>query len=127
MSIDERARTVRLDPEPGDSLRKHIERVVERANAEDGIVVASMFNGTLLLARKGCDVGTMLEQWGGTTVLSDPINLNQRSLLERIIAGQLQSCIDAHGPITREHVHSASKRVIAAIKAWNKLRKADAT
>jgi hypothetical protein len=31
--------------------------------------------------------------------------------LIRIISGQLRSCIDAHGPITAEHIGSAAKRI----------------
>ena len=47
----------------------------------------------------------------------------QRSSLERAIAGALRLTIDAHGPITREWIGSASKRVIGAIKEHNKERR----
>ncbi len=39
-----------------------------------------------------------------------------RGELEKQIAGQLQACIDAHGPITAEWKGSASKRIIALLK-----------
>lgn len=43
--------------------------------------------------------------------------MKDRAKLERQIAGVLRSTIDAHGPITREWVGSAAKRVISQLKA----------
>jgi hypothetical protein len=39
-----------------------------------------------------------------------------RKRLERLLAGAMKSCIDAHGPIDRDHVSSASKRMIGLLK-----------
>jgi len=50
----------------------------------------------------------------------DEIDLSQRGSIEKAIAGALKSTIEAHGPITEEWVASSAKRVIAAIKQWNK-------
>jgi hypothetical protein len=44
------------------------------------------------------------------------IDLTDRSLIERTIAGALKSAIDAHGPITIENRASAAKRVYSALK-----------
>lgn len=40
-----------------------------------------------------------------------------RARVEREIAGALKSAIDAHGPINRENVGSAAKRVYSSLKA----------
>lgn len=55
----------------------------------------------------------------------DEIDLSgpQRSSLERAVANALRLTIDAHGPISREWIGSASKRVIGAIKEHNKERR----
>ncbi len=37
--------------------------------------------------------------------------------LNRIIAGQLRSCIYAHGPISNEFIGSAAKRISTALLA----------
>lgn len=39
-----------------------------------------------------------------------------RKQLERMLAGAMKSCIDAHGPITREWTGSAAKRMIGLLK-----------
>lgn len=39
-----------------------------------------------------------------------------RKKLERLLAGAMKSCIDAHGPITREWTGSAAKRMIGLLK-----------
>lgn len=39
-----------------------------------------------------------------------------RSQLERQVCGALKQAIDAHGPITRENVSSAAKRVVSMLK-----------
>jgi hypothetical protein len=48
------------------------------------------------------------------------IDLNNRSKFERGISGALKSTIHAHGPITKDWISSASKRIIATIKVFNK-------
>lgn len=48
------------------------------------------------------------------------IDLNQRGKLEKLIAGALKDTIHSHGAITTEWIGSASKRVISAIKVYNK-------
>lgn len=39
-----------------------------------------------------------------------------RKQLERLLAGAMKSCIDAHGPITRDWTGSAAKRMIGLLK-----------
>lgn len=48
------------------------------------------------------------------------IDLNRRPRLEKLIVGALRDCINQHGPVTKETAPSAAKRVIAAIKQFNK-------
>lgn len=46
------------------------------------------------------------------------------SNLDRVIAGALRSCIDAHGPITKYETGSAAKRVRKAINGtWKQDRR----
>jgi len=42
--------------------------------------------------------------------------MKDRAKLERRIAGALRSTVDAHGPITKQWVGSAAKRVVSEIK-----------
>lgn len=42
--------------------------------------------------------------------------MEDRAKLEKQIAGALRSTIDAHGPITREWIGSATKRIISLLK-----------
>ena len=56
---------------------------------------------------------------------SDPIDnaeidLTLRSRLERRLACELKSCIDAHGPITKSNLNGAVKRLIQTIKVHNR-------
>lgn len=44
-----------------------------------------------------------------------PTEVDRRQL-ERLLAGAMKSCIDAHGPITRDHTSSAAKRMIGLLK-----------
>jgi len=55
--------------------------------------------------------------------VTDEIELdgNCRAKLEKAIAGALTSTLAAHGPITPSLVSSAAKRVIGAIKGYNKM------
>jgi hypothetical protein len=39
-----------------------------------------------------------------------------RKQLEKLLAGAMKSCIDAHGPITRDWTGSAAKRMIGLLK-----------
>lgn len=57
--------------------------------------------------------------------MTDEIELdgNCRAKLEKAIAGAVQSCIAAHGPLTPSLVDSTAKRVIGAIKGYNKMAK----
>lgn len=48
------------------------------------------------------------------------VNLNKRGELESQIVSALRVATDAHGPITVENAPSAAKRVIYAIKEYNK-------
>lgn len=43
--------------------------------------------------------------------------MEDRARIERLVAGALRSCIEAHGPITPEWIGSAAKRVISQLKA----------
>lgn len=52
------------------------------------------------------------------------IDMSNRGPLERQIVGALRDCVNAHGPITKDIAHSAAKRVVGAIKTYNrKVRK----
>jgi len=54
------------------------------------------------------------------------IDLNDRKKFEKRIADALRQTIEAHGPITKEWIGSASKRVVAAVKEHNRaVRKKD--
>lgn len=43
---------------------------------------------------------------------------HQRGDWESAIAGALKQAIDAHGPITKEWIGSAAKRIVGLAKAW---------
>lgn len=43
---------------------------------------------------------------------------SDRSGFEKAIVGALKSAIDAHGPITKENVSSAAKRIVSVAKQW---------
>lgn len=47
--------------------------------------------------------------------------MNDRAAVERQIVGALKSTIDAHGPITRENVSSAAKRIVSELKAKERM------
>lgn len=47
-------------------------------------------------------------------------DLSRRGSFERMIAGALKDSIQQHGPITKGNVSSAAKRVIHAVKQWNR-------
>jgi hypothetical protein len=44
---------------------------------------------------------------------------------ERAIVGALRSAIEAHGPITAEHIGSAAKRILGNLKNVGESRKAE--
>jgi hypothetical protein len=44
--------------------------------------------------------------------------MDNRSAIERQIAGALRSCIHAHGPITAQTLGSAAKRVYSQVSSW---------
>lgn len=48
------------------------------------------------------------------------IDLSDRSRLERAINGALRATIHDHGPITVHTLSSASKRVVGALKTFNR-------
>lgn len=48
--------------------------------------------------------------------------MSERRRLERLVAGALRSTIDAHGPITRKWIGSATKRVVSTLEAERALR-----
>ncbi len=63
-------------------------------------------------------------QWDINEPVDKEIDLSNRGLLERQVVGALRDCVNAHGPITRDLANSAAKRVIGAIKTFNrKVRK----
>lgn len=45
------------------------------------------------------------------------IDIEDRSTLESRLAGALKNTIDAHGPITKDWVASAAKRMYGTLKA----------
>lgn len=49
-----------------------------------------------------------------------PNNYQERKLLLNQIRGGLVSCINTHGPITKEYLSSAEKRIYSHIKAYRK-------
>lgn len=51
----------------------------------------------------------------------DEIDLNERGKFEKRITDALRQTIAVHGPITKEWIGSASKRIIATIKDHNKV------
>lgn len=53
-------------------------------------------------------------------VLNEEVDLSSRGPLERQLVGALRDGINAHGPITRENANSAAKRLIGAIKTYNR-------
>lgn len=51
----------------------------------------------------------------------EPIVLgSRRGALEKRLVAALRDSIRAHGPITEETASSAAKRIVAAIKVWNR-------
>ena len=48
---------------------------------------------------------------------------NCRAKLEKAISGALQGCIAANGPLTQSLLGYAAKRVVGAIKGYNKMAK----
>ena len=45
----------------------------------------------------------------------------QQSPLYPMVVGALRSAIDAHGPITAEHIGSAAKRIVGQLHAATKV------
>ncbi len=58
--------------------------------------------------------------WWEGLAKEDPIDLNARGKLERLVVGAVKDCINAHGPITKNNASSVGKRVIGVIKHFNK-------
>jgi hypothetical protein len=52
--------------------------------------------------------------------------MEDRAKLERRIAGALRSTIDAHGPITKMWIGSATKRVVSEIKVLEREERPEA-
>lgn len=53
-------------------------------------------------------------------ISEEPIDLNLRGKLERLIVGAVKDSINAHGPVTHHNASSVGKRVIGVIKHFNK-------
>lgn len=43
-----------------------------------------------------------------------------RGSLERAVTGAIRDCVNAHGPITKQMAPSAAKRVVGAIRDFNR-------
>lgn len=64
--------------------------------------------------------------WNIGLDLDEEIDISMRGPLERQIVGAIRDSVNAHGPITKETAPSAAKRVIGAIKTFNRKVKRDA-
>lgn len=51
------------------------------------------------------------------------LDIENRSDVEKIIAGALKSTINVHGPITPEWIGSASKRIYGQLRGLAKLQR----
>lgn len=58
--------------------------------------------------------------WDCAPPLDQEFDLSQRGHLERQVVGAIRDAINAHGPIVNGNAHSAAKRVIGAIKTFNR-------
>lgn len=56
-------------------------------------------------------------------LLVDEIDLSKYGQVEALVTGALRDCIQTHGNITKDTVPSATKRVMGAIRAFNKRKK----
>jgi hypothetical protein len=52
--------------------------------------------------------------------------MEDRAKFERRVAGALRSTIDAHGPITKQWIGSATKRIVSEIKALEREERSEA-
>jgi hypothetical protein len=57
----------------------------------------------------------------GTNNIEHYVNISERSAVERSICGALKASIHNHGPITKENISSAAKRVIGQLKCYRKI------
>jgi len=55
------------------------------------------------------------------------LNIENRSKIEKMICGALQSAIDAHGPITKDNKNSAAKRILGQLRSEAKEQNATIT
>lgn len=58
--------------------------------------------------------------WEDGSRLDEPVDLASRGVLERQVVGAIRDAVNSHGPITKETANSAAKRVIGAIKTYNR-------
>lgn len=71
-----------------------------------------------LLDRKGQEVFLpILDAMDDVPADEQPLWPKETSKIEKIIAGALKSCINAHGPIKTEGIPSAVKRIIGQLSA----------
>lgn len=73
--------------------------------------------------RYPCDACDAVESEDDTPEPEKPLDLSgpKRGSLEKALTGALRQCVTAHGDITYANAPSAAKRIIGAIKNWNKL------
>lgn len=57
---------------------------------------------------------------GGPIFYEEEIDTTDRAGLRRAISGALKDAISSHGPVTRDNVHSAVKRVVGQIQTYNR-------
>lgn len=58
---------------------------------------------------------SLINTWSATTI--NQIKAIPEAQLNRMIAGQLRTCIKAHGPITNDQIGSAAKRIATQLLA----------
>jgi len=58
---------------------------------------------------------TSINSWSASTI--NQIKMIPETHLNRMIAGQLKTCIKAHGPITNAQIGSAAKRISSQLLA----------
>lgn len=57
---------------------------------------------------------------GGPIFYEEEIDTTDRAGLRRAVNGALKDAISSHGPITKDNLHSAVKRIIGQIQTYNR-------
>jgi hypothetical protein len=89
---------------------RDVERAATWRDHVDGDIFARLSN-------EAVDRGI---EWDANPPLDEPIDISDAGPLGRQLLGALYITIDAHGPITKKWANSAVKRLVGAMKTYNR-------